>query len=815
MCETDTIRIIDGAQQTSISTAYELVERELRDYLHAHAARASGAERIETDDETGEIGAAAGSRKLPPLGTEVTTGCGKSHAAAAVAAAAQALGVPVLVLTPTLALADDYVSAIAAAGGNAMRYVARQSPEAVSADAALRPWLCRQTEAVRVAGERNHRPAMSICRECPHGRAAEYRCGVPAREQRALQWFRSHRLEPMDFESCDFLYRGLPAVKSAAVIVAHAAAFSESLAMMKTDGGSIQRLVIVDEAIGLGKLVIAGQKNIEQWIKRIAAIKTRANGDIAKWNGIPGMSDESATWRQIVDLCDVADDAYRQLSAALALRQAPDLASLQRLLGETRRAEQIRSGVAAWERITRGTDHGYSIPLRALGALVESMRKGVARALPTAIEFYEPSPILQWAKKRGSVIFLDATMPHAMRAIIDQLGGRTVRAIARQNLRIERITGCSYSRGIVSREGFAAHARAIWRDLEAAAAQPSGGAWAQIGHLAHLVHAGAPAYGIDVDAERKAGRTNADIAALVAAEFEARHGAALGWWGRHDRGHNLWTGRHLRVFGLPLLGMQAGGDEGAEAGGSLVQEWRLARAAAIVAGCEPGDWPEAVGEMDHVQGRPPLPLDPRVRAWLVDRYAGDLVQAIGRTRAARSAHTIRCELWGGIDCAEMDQALARHGLTVEARWPNEIHVTQRGRPSGATEADMQAAAVKMLADTGKVTVRALCARLRAQGKTADTTKAAAAVRAAKACSKNTIEDSLVFLEQETKASSTSPASDLLNRNVIKEAAGKKPTPAPTPAANDDEAVDLDLAERAEFARVWNRACGHAVLEVSP
>ena len=800
MCKTDTISNADDMQVSSISGAYELVVSELRDYLTAHHAA-----RIAVP--------AAG--YLAPLGFEVTTGGGKSHAAALAAAIAQALGVPVLILVPTLALADAYVQAINEAGGHAMRYISRQSPEAVAADPALHPWLCRQLEAVRVAGERNQRPAMSICRECPHGRAAEYRSGVHEREQRALQWFRAHGLDPMDYQSCDFLYSGLPAVKAAPIIVAHAAAFSESLAMLKTDGGSVQRLVIVDESISLGKLVVAGQKSIEQWINRIAKIKTRAVADIERWRDIPSMSDEIATWRQIVDLCAIADEVYRQLSAALALRQAPDLAGLQKLLSETRRAEQIHAGVAAWERVSRGVEHSdtYSIPLRALSALVASMRAGVARALPTAVEFYEPSPILEWAKERGSVIFLDATMPATMRSIIDQLGGRVVRAIARQNLLLTRVTGCSYSRGIVGREGFAAHARAIWRDLEAAASAASGGAWAQIGHLAHVVHAGAPAYGIDAEAERKRGLTTADVAALVAAEFQARHGVALGWWGRHDRGHNAWTGRNLRIFGLPLLGMQAN-DEG-EAGGSLISEWRLARAAAITAGCDPAGWPESVGEMDGVRGRPPLPLDAHVRGWLIDRYAGDLIQAIGRTRAARSTHTIRVELWGGIDCDEMDAALARAGLEVEARWPNEIHVTQRGRPrQGGAEA-IQAAIEAVRQGGARVTVRAVKAALRAAGAGGTNAKIEAAVAVARQCPENTIGDSIVISGQESKDPPTLPRrageeKEVASQNAEKEKPAPTPTPTPAPAgaANDDEA-----AEDAAFARFWNRAHGRIVIAV--
>ena len=155
------------------------------------------------------------------------------------------------------------------------------------------------------------------------------------------------------------------------------------------------------------------------------------------------------------------------------------------------------------------------------------------------------------------------------------------------------------------------------------------------------------------------------------------------------------------------------------------------------------------------------------------------------------------------------------GLVVEARWPNEVHRTERGRPSGASEADMQAEAGKMIADTGKATVRALCARLRAQGKTADTTKAAAAVRAARACSKNTKGVSIVFLEQASKDPPTLPRHVREDQVVASQNAEKSEqaqAPAPTPAtapvvvaANDDD--------DAAFARFWNRAHGRVVIAV--
>ncbi|EQD65450.1 membrane or secreted protein, partial [mine drainage metagenome] len=208
-------------------------------------------------------------------------------------------GVPALFVVPTLALAAAYVAAITAAGGNATRYIARQSPDAVADDAALLPWLCHKLEAVRQAGEANHRPGQSLCRECPHGRKSEYECGVPEREQRALKWFKVHGIDPWDYAPCHFLYDGLPSVKSAEILVAPAAAFSEALAFHNgvDEHGRFQRtqrLVIVDEAISPGKLVRAGLGNVEAWLTRLAAIQKRAHEEIARWHGLPSAAGEIA-----------------------------------------------------------------------------------------------------------------------------------------------------------------------------------------------------------------------------------------------------------------------------------------------------------------------------------------------------------------------------------------------------------------------------------------------------------------------------------------------------------------------------------------
>ncbi len=710
----------DGSSDPTIilhvDEARSLIRSELTQYLHAHAGWVTPEVLDDADDDSGATGRRRAA--LAALGIQITTGVGKSSAAADLAARAEALGVPMLILTQTIALADDYVSRIRSAGGrDVMPYVSRQSPEAVATDPSLTPWLCHKLTDVRAAGDQNHRPAHSVCRECPHGRKSEYHCGQQEREQRALKWFRAKGLDPSDYTPCSFLYDGLRTVKDARVIVAPAAAFSEALAYwISPDGKKIQRLLIVDEAISPGRLVTVRMRDCEAWIKRMRELRAEAQRRAGESviHGAALDSDGSTWWARIVEVAGIGERVFRRLGAALADGAAAiDTTDLAALLRDARRADAIHSGVAAWERVIYDAQHDrYGVPLRALSALVKSGGAGLLRRLPTAVECHEPSPVLEWAERRGSTVFMDATLPSWLRASIHAWGGRTVGVIARQNIIVERITGHSYPRGRPALSGYRAEAVAALRDVREAAMQGarSGGAWACIVHQSWLVYGGAVEYRTD-DARRKS-----EIAAAEAAAIAAATGCAVGWWGAHDRGIDYWRGRNLRLFGLPLLGL----DAASEGGGSMAAAWALERAAAITAGCDDSDWPAEIGRLEPVSGGPPLPADPRVRGWLIGRYAADLVQAIGRARGVNSDRAIRVELWGGAATAEMDEALAAHGIGIEACWPNAVHRVQRGRarrPAGEVKDEVAQAAIAIAGggELGSVSVRAVAARIRGLG----------------------------------------------------------------------------------------------------
>ena len=155
------------------------------------------------------------------------------------------------------------------------------------------------------------------------------------------------------------------------------------------------------------------------------------------------------------------------------------------------------------------------------------------------------------------------------------------------------------------------------------------------------------------------------------------------------------------------------------------------------------------------------------------------------------------------------------GLAVEARWPNEVHRTERGRPRlGGAEA-IQSAIEAVRQGGGRVTERAVAGALRAAGHGAADADIRVAVRAAKKCGENTIRTPIVISPQESKAPPTLPRhvreeEVVASQNAEKEKPAPAPTPAPAPAgaANDDEA-----AEDAAFARIWNRAHGRVVIAV--
>ena len=599
-------------------------------------------------------------RAPAPLGIQATVGLGKSHSVSTVAVACAAAGLPMAVLVPNHDLADEYVRRFESAGVAACHYYGRQPPNNLIGE----DWTCWKREAVEQAGNKNHRPAQSLCRTCPHGlRVAAERGGEGA--EKAIRWFKEHGKAPDEFERCRFLYEALPAMLAKQILVMPVQSFSETAGEWQerdlvTDAvvRQTQRLVIVDEHVELAQKItirpgdVAGWRDalprvLEQVEKQIDFL-TRQELDEAQRKEL----EQAMALRALVPELDLL---FGDCAAAIAQDRKPDGPRILSLYDAARKAGAVTSGGARWERISysyinRG-DGDFHIPLRALAVLASNIQSGCLRTDKNYWEAHEVSPVVEWALRRGSVVFMDATMPMAMQAIIESAGGRVVEASAPQNHRVTRINGHLYSRGRVGPGEYQRNAKSRVKELARIAAQLPKPA-------AILTHKASLRYSADHC-------EHPDAATDAKAEFEVKTGGGIGWFGAHDRGHNAWAGRHLALVGMQLLGHEA-----------VASGYGVVRAALMQAGVAWPAWDGLTGgEGAETQGVP-LPTDPQVREWLLDSYAQGIAQGIGRNRAVNhQGEPLIVQLWGGIDCHELDKALERYGIETHERIANTLHQT--------------------------------------------------------------------------------------------------------------------------------------------
>jgi hypothetical protein len=86
--------------------------------------------------------------------------------------------------------------------------------------------------------------------------------------------------------------------------------------------------------------------------------------------------------------------------------------------------------------------------------------------------------------------------------------------------------------------------------------------------------------------------------------------------------------------------------------------------------------------MEKVDQGAPMPVDAldangnmsMTKTWYLQFIGANLNQAIGRSRAVSAAREIQCWLLGGIDSKEVDDELARYGITIGERVDNPHHM---------------------------------------------------------------------------------------------------------------------------------------------
>lgn len=153
----------------------------------------------------------------------------------------------------------------------------------------------------------------------------------------------------------------------------------------------------------------------------------------------------------------------------------------------------------------------------------------------------------------------------------------------------------------------------------------------------------------------------------VAEAFEAANSVKIGWWGRHDRGHNDWAGRHIAIVGMNIFSPP-----------DIDALWQERRVLMRLIGQEIDQLPKADGKGAFI------PTDPDAAAWLFDIYAASLVQAIGRARGINheAEEPLEVRLYGGLVNSGMDAALARHLITISSKvaYGDTVHVQRSNDP---------------------------------------------------------------------------------------------------------------------------------------
>ncbi|MHB1666470.1 hypothetical protein [Thiomonas sp.] len=646
---------------------------------------------------------------VPPMGARVTVGVGKSTTAQQIATACN---LPVVIVVPNHGLAQKYADEIP----GARHYFGRQ-PQAE--DGTTTEFTCFKIKAVEQAGDKNHRPAQSLCRTCPHGMAgALVKAEDPVKIELARRFFEDRDLNPADYSPCRFLYEGLPNSLAAEKLVMPIQSFSDAAgdwferdAITGKPHRATQRMIVFDERVDLAHEVTISPADVSLWRDSLPKIQERLERRLQHLGGLANPSEADAEERQsaqgILNLAPEIDALFQHLIVAIAMGVMPDAKLIKEMDQKVRDAGASAAGTARWERVSwnHETDEFFT-PLRALAALAWSLTANAARIKKNGLHCYEITPAVDWSTKRGSTIFLDATLSPAMRALITSAGGMIHDAKADQNMTVTRITGHLYARGKVGHKGYERSAKAYMREIEKIAMlMPANSAI--LTHRAYLAYADTVEDKAHPNRRIKAGEPE-----VTKAVFEASTGRKIGWFGKHDRGQDDWKGMHLAVIGMPLMGPE-----------TWASAYACARAAMLSTGAPGEDWPEFNGDEDDGKGNNgvPLPRQPQVRAWLLDDYAGTIAQAIGRNRAvSHEGEPLIVQLWGGIQSPEMDLALARHGVQIDAAMPNTIH---RGGAHGPQRTDVDAIdqAIDMILASGgcvsQRSVRDALVNLRASART--------------------------------------------------------------------------------------------------
>ena len=618
--------------------------------------------------------------KLPPLLIKVTTGVGKSHLIRELIKHEAFAAVPMLILTRTHELAEDY----ATVGG--FQYHGREAPFLEPLDGVdytakdmkehgdkFHDNTCFKYPVVKMVSENNHVPALTACRSCEHGRKYMIEnydeASQPYADAKA--WFSANGFsdEAVDnVPACLWLGHQKKASEMR-VVVAPNASYSETLATWKNEQGeSIPRLVIVDEIPDLTRGMEATSADLGVHARKCMDLMEFFSGKLSALRAshaeVPGLIEDL---QGILDDLKAGHAALRKI--ALALGDSVGAKGLQRLPDDL--VKQIREmditwlpgATARWERAELRFGHEAFVPLRIMKGIIQSVATRTAAVEDGKLHVQEVTTLGDRIQKGSPSILLDATPSPAVEYMVKKRNGQVVDAIAKQHVRIIHYNQYLHGRSWKNKD----HQRTELTSLTGLKEQMHEETRINPVVLTYQPHC------------------------LLAEELLDDTGD-WGYFGRDDVGQDNWKGRNMLIFGGPLFSPTTQ----ALAYNSELMLRRLS-----------GDKssPDWSAEIERgvdvtvgnkiIRSKAPLPADPALRAWVLADYARRMAQGIGRARAVwRPEDRDYITIWiaGGLPLA----GLAAYGLEVaeyreEKQNMNDASQQRTDEKIQATMATLQAA----------------------------------------------------------------------------------------------------------------------------
>lgn len=609
---------------------------------------------------------------------QISTGEGKTHKVADMVASND---IHCLISTPTHALADEVEDM---AEMDADRCVGRrqatpkeikaikdQMDSGVSADLLDIPdGVCMaMTHMLQIAWQ-GHYPAQTICSTCPFGLATM--CEEMFRTGRDSEWeektgeMEKRGLDPATTLRCGYILCQIRIQKARVITQAGNGTSEAQLRFKSPNGEYINRWLFVDERRQWMIRREIEVSVINAWIDRLVTLRALAKEQvdgITSPDSIVG-KEIQARYNMLDELCD------RQVPLFDLIREeiSADEPNTEKIWGWIENIGAIDTEVVGrakntiicekvsinWDRLV---PKELDVPRRAIRDLLISIESGDAcmttkrtkDTLSHAIEYYVASPLLD-VILRGipeKTIFLDATLSSEVKAITRALGGSIYRKITASNVTVKANYSASVGRG---------------GDADTQARRTK----ASVGLIEREIQKMAEELGCEAD----------EIAVIThkpwakACREAGVKALEIGWWGNHERGHNRWkNARGLIIVGAPYLSPAV-----------MQMTYHGARAAALRAKANTEEWPwwmddEVMEIKAHLQigdtevtWPGALPTNPILRRWVLEYYADEFVQAIGRLRSTRSSQLQAVMILGPVP------DLSEHGITITPIQGEQLHI---------------------------------------------------------------------------------------------------------------------------------------------